>query len=115
MSSHSVSITSNNGEEKKKSQNDVANVTETEKKHLSDFSQLESGAGGLKRSPSGHHLLIPQPSNNPDDPLNWTKYKKHVVLLVISAVSFLPDFGSAVGGVTSVVQSNLMFVVQSQN
>ena len=52
--------------------------------------------------------LSPQPSDDENDPLNWTKRKKMSILLVISAVAFLADYGSSTGAVTSVAQSNLL-------
>ena len=54
--------------------------------------------------------LSPQPSDDANDPLNWTKRKKMSMLLVISAVAFLADYGSSTGAVTSVAQSNLLWV-----
>lgn len=62
----------------------------------------------LKLAQDGHTVLIPQPSDDPRDPLNWTHYKKHMILFVISACSFLPDYGSATGAVTLLVQSKLV-------
>lgn len=59
----------------------------------------------LKLAPDGHTILIPQPSDNPNDPLNWSWWKKHVVLIIISMTAFLPDYGSAVGAVTLIPQS----------
>jgi len=59
----------------------------------------------LKLAPDGHTVLIPQPSDDPHDPLNWTHYKKHLILFVISACSFLPDYGSATGAVTLLIQA----------
>ncbi|KAF2767400.1 MFS transporter [Teratosphaeria nubilosa] len=51
-------------------------------------------------------VLIPQPSSGDrHDPLNWTWAKKHIILLVIAATAFLPDFSSAVGAVTLLPQS----------
>ena len=57
----------------------------------------------------GRTVLIPQPSTDADDPLNWSWTKKHIVLLVISATSFLPDYGSATGAVTLLPQSKYAF------
>lgn len=54
----------------------------------------------LKLAPDGHTVLIPQPSDNPRDPLHWSKYRKHLFLFIISASAFLPDYGRAVGAVT---------------
>ncbi|KXT08942.1 hypothetical protein AC579_9529 [Pseudocercospora musae] len=53
----------------------------------------------------GRTVLIPQPSQDSDDPLNWSWSKKHIVLLVIAAASFLPDYGSATGAVTLIPQA----------
>ncbi|KAJ5669028.1 hypothetical protein N7462_010098 [Penicillium macrosclerotiorum] len=55
---------------------------------------------GLKTTDDGQTILIPQPSDSPNDPLNWTQYRKHVILLIISCTAFLPDYGSATGAVT---------------
>lgn len=53
----------------------------------------------------GRTILIPQPSSDPKDPLNWSWGKKHTILFVIAATAFLPDYGSAVGAVTLIPQS----------
>ncbi|KAK9380336.1 major facilitator superfamily domain-containing protein [Kockiozyma suomiensis] len=58
----------------------------------------------LKLAKDGHTVLIPQPSDDPRDPLNWSWFKKHAVLLTISFIALLPDFGSAVGAVILVAQ-----------
>jgi hypothetical protein len=61
--------------------------------------------GNLKTAKDGHTVLIPQPSDDPRDPLNWSPFKKHVILLIISFAAFLPDYGSAVGAVTLIPQA----------
>ena len=38
----------------------------------------------LKTSSDGRTTLIPQPSDDPNDPLNWSQTKKNVILFVIS-------------------------------
>ena len=63
------------------------------------------GRGNLRLAKDDHTVLIPQPSDDPNDPLNWSDYKKHVVLFVISFAAFLPDYGSAVGAVTLMPQA----------
>jgi hypothetical protein len=60
---------------------------------------------GLKLARDGHTILIPQPSDDANDPLNWSRYKKHVILFIISATAFLPDYGSATGAVTLLPQA----------
>src|ERR1700712_2796553 len=36
-------------------------------------------------------VLIPQPSADRNDPLNWSKTTKHIILFVVAATAFLPD------------------------
>jgi hypothetical protein len=60
---------------------------------------------GLKTAPDGSTILIPQPSDNPEDPLNWDSFTKHAVLGVVIACSFLPDYGSVTGAVTLHLQA----------
>jgi hypothetical protein len=61
--------------------------------------------GNLKTTKDGHTVLIPQPSDDPQDPLNWSPVKKHVILFIISFAAFLPDYGSATGAVTLIPQA----------
>ncbi|KAL1841801.1 hypothetical protein VTJ49DRAFT_6554 [Mycothermus thermophilus] len=62
-------------------------------------------APGLKLAKDGHTVLIPQPSDDVKDPLNWSRFRKHLILFVVSFASFLPDYGSAVGAVTLIPQA----------
>lgn len=64
-----------------------------------------SSESGVKLAEDGRTRLIPQPSDDPEDPLNWTWKRKHVILFVVSLVSLLPDYGSATGAVTLQVQA----------
>ena len=59
----------------------------------------------LKLAKDGRTILIPQPSDDPNDPLNWSWWKKHVTLIVISMTALLPDYGSATGAVTLIPQA----------
>lgn len=65
----------------------------------------ESGEGGYKLTADGHTRLIPQPSDDPNDPLNWSWGQKHLVLFIVAAAAFLPDYGSATGAVTLIPQA----------
>src|SRR5271170_2510918 len=38
----------------------------------------------LKTTKGGATILIPQPSDDPKDHLNWSQFKKNVILMVIS-------------------------------
>jgi hypothetical protein len=52
----------------------------------------------LKHDPSGTILLVPQPSDSPNDPLNWPKWKKELFTLTFA-------FGcGAVGGKQDLTQ-----------
>ena len=64
----------------------------------------ESGEN-VKVAKDGHTRLIPQPSDDPSDPLNWSKRTKHIILFIVSFIAFLPDFGSATGAVTLLPQA----------
>lgn len=75
----------------------------------------EPGGANLKLTKDGHvsteqrriafpHILtplqtvlIPQPSDDPNDPLNWSELKKNLLLLVISLSAFQSDFQTAAG------------------
>lgn len=60
----------------------------------SDESSAESGETkekGRKTAGDGTTVLIPQPSNDPRDPLNWSWLKKHAVLFTLVPGCFLTD------------------------
>ncbi|OAL27593.1 hypothetical protein AYO22_03497 [Fonsecaea multimorphosa] len=86
----------------------VENVTE-----LHEFKNAEGYVidasdpehANLKRARDGHTILLPQPSADPNDPLNWSRFKKHIILIIISMTAFLPDYGSATGAVTLLPQA----------
>ncbi|KAJ6024477.1 hypothetical protein N7540_005274 [Penicillium herquei] len=70
------------------------------------FLDPESGRReGLKVAADGHVVLVPQPSDDPQDPLNWSFNKKHAVLAIVIACSFLPDYGSVTGAATLTLQA----------
>lgn len=45
----------------------------------------ELQTGGLKHGTgkNSHIILAPQPSEDPNDPLNWSQSKKHIILAII--------------------------------
>lgn len=67
---------------------------------------------GLKTTPDGKTVLIPQPSESPNDPLNWSSFRKHLILIIISAAAFLPDYGSATGAVTLIPQATYVLSIR---
>lgn len=59
---------------------------------------LESGElGNVQLAKDGHTVLIPQPTSDPNDPLNWSWRRKHLMLAVVSVTAFLGDYGSGAG------------------
>lgn len=68
--------------------------------------QLGLGDGAkLKLAKDGKTVLIPQPSDDPCDPLNWPAWKKHLTLLVICIAGAMGDYASAVGAITLLPQA----------
>ncbi|KAL1634654.1 hypothetical protein SLS58_010597 [Diplodia intermedia] len=59
-----------------------------------------SVSANVKTTADGNIVLIPQPSDDPDDPLNWSWKKKHLVFGALMLPSFLSDFGITYGAVT---------------
>ena len=50
----------------------------------------------LKKSKKGV-VLIPQPTDDPEDPLNWTALKKAAILLVLGVNAATSDYSAATG------------------
>ena len=71
--------------------------------HLLDARLLHGE--NIQTTPDGKTILIPQPSSDPNDPLHWSKLKKHIILFVISVVGFMPDYVSSIGIVTLLPQT----------
>jgi hypothetical protein len=40
-----------------------------------------------------HDVLVPQPSNNPDDPLNWNPFWKGITMTSMIMTAFIQAFG----------------------
>ncbi|GAA5979068.1 hypothetical protein JCM10908_002794 [Rhodotorula pacifica] len=57
----------------------------------------EEVASRLKRNRRGDKILWPQPSDDPNDPQNWSSRKKNIQLVVLTMASFVPDFCSGLG------------------
>ncbi|KAF2457508.1 major facilitator superfamily domain-containing protein [Lineolata rhizophorae] len=58
---------------------------------------LEKGGVSLRLAKDGHTVLVPQPSDDPNDPLNWSPFKKHMILFIVGLAAFCGDFGSGAG------------------
>lgn len=62
-------------------------------------------AAGLKTSPDGKFVLIPQPSESLDDPLNWSPRKKAVILGILAYIAALADYTGGTAIITVIPQS----------
>lgn len=57
-----------------------------------------------KLAPDGQTILIPQPADDCNDPLNWSWLRKHAILLCVSFGAFAGDFGMSIGIPATVLQ-----------
>jgi hypothetical protein len=80
-----------------------------EEGYILDVDTFREGhrAEDLKLARDGKTVLIPQPSDDPHDPLNWSQLRKNAVLIIVSCCAFLPDYGSATGAVTLLAQAQI--------
>ncbi|KAL6411958.1 hypothetical protein AUP68_04338 [Ilyonectria robusta] len=63
------------------------------------------GDSPLHLAADGHTVLLPQPTEDPSDPLNWPSWKKHAILLTIAWGAFCADFTSAAGSAPILLQA----------
>ena len=54
--------------------------------HLVDNVQSNIETSMLKhgKGKDSHFVLAPQPSEDPNDPLNWTSFEKHFILVILA-------------------------------
>ncbi|KIM88318.1 hypothetical protein PILCRDRAFT_3335 [Piloderma croceum F 1598] len=57
----------------------------------------ETVASKLKLTSDGTKVLWPQPTDDPEDPQNWSDRRKTVQLIVVTLAAFVPDFDSGIG------------------
>ncbi|KIW08474.1 uncharacterized protein PV09_01376 [Verruconis gallopava] len=67
-------------------------VVQKQERSYSDDDSSLSGRGQLKTTADGKTVLIPQPSDDPRDPLNWSWLKKHAVFFSLLPGCFLTDW-----------------------
>ncbi|GAA5829768.1 hypothetical protein JCM11251_007873 [Rhodosporidiobolus azoricus] len=76
----------------------VRSDSEIEKEGGNLLLQVEdAAAAGLKTASDGKTILVPQPSEDPRDPLNWSQLKKHTILLIVALAAFNGDWQSGAG------------------
>lgn len=57
----------------------------------------EAVSSQLKLSSDGQYVLWPQPTDDPDDPQNWSDREKTLQLMIITLAAIVPDFDSGIG------------------
>ncbi|KAG8163464.1 hypothetical protein KVR01_006761 [Diaporthe batatas] len=67
--------------------------------------QADASIQGLKMAKDGKTILLPQPTDSSEDPLNWSWWKKHLVLFTASFGANVSDFTAAAGYAPVLAQS----------
>lgn len=84
---------------------EVDEETEALEGYVVDPTCYENNAAGLKTSDDGRFVLIPQPLDTPDDPLNWSAAKKMWILGAIAYIALLADYTGGSAIITIIPQS----------
>ncbi len=72
--------------------------------YVVDPSRYPDNAAGLKISVDGF-VLIPQPLDTDDDPLNWSPRKKWLTVAIIAYIAALADYTGGTAIITIIPQS----------
>lgn len=75
----------------------VDEISEALNGYVLDPTGYPNNAAGLKTTGDGTKVLIPQPIESKDDPLNWSSRKKTVILVVVTYIAFLADYAGSCG------------------
>lgn len=73
--------------------------------YVVDPSQYPDNAARLKTSPDGRFVLIPQPLDTPNDPLNWPSRKKWFLVAIVAYIALLADYTGGTAIITVIPQS----------
>ena len=73
--------------------------------YVVDPSRYPDNAARLKTSADGRFVLIPQPLDTDDDPLNWSPRKKWVIAAIIAYIAALADYTGGTAIITVIPQS----------
>ena len=91
---------------------EIHEETEALEGYLVDPSRYPDNAARLKTSEDGRFVLIPQPLNTDDDPLNWSPRKKWLIVAIIAYIAALADYTGGTAIITVIPQS--MYVIPYQ-
>lgn len=84
---------------------EVNELQEALEGYVLDPRQYPNNAAGLKTTSDGRYVLIPQPSDSPRDPLNWSSNKKAFMLAAIAYIAALADYTGGTAIITIIPQS----------
>ena len=62
-------------------------------------------AARFKTTADGRVVLIPQPLDSPDDPLNWSRGRKWAMLAIITYIAALADYTGGTAIITVIPQA----------
>ncbi|KAK0301697.1 hypothetical protein LTR82_018162, partial [Friedmanniomyces endolithicus] len=85
---------------------DVNEIQQTLDGYVLHPAQYPDNAAGLKLSNDGKHVLIPQPTDSPKDPLNWSAPKKAITLIIIGYIAALADYTGGTAIIAVIPQSS---------
>ncbi|KAK9774121.1 putative Major facilitator superfamily domain-containing protein [Seiridium cardinale] len=93
---------------------DSPDLQRAEKKTSKRDSSKPAGGPGIKTSHMLHQkvILIPAPSEDPADPLNWTRTRKYVILAVLCFATF-GGFTSSLAGQLEVAPLSKLYSVDT--
>ncbi|KAF7586330.1 hypothetical protein BBP40_009058 [Aspergillus hancockii] len=73
--------------------------------YIVDASRYLDNASRFKTTADGRFVLIPQPLDTPDDPLNWSPGTKWFLVAIISYIALLADYTGGTAIITIIPQS----------
>jgi hypothetical protein len=83
---------------------EIHEETEALEGYVVDPSRYPDNAAGLKISADGF-ILIPQPLDTDDDPLNWSPRRKWLIVAIIAYIAALADYTGGTAIITVIPQS----------
>ena len=89
---------------------EIDEETEALEGYVVDPSRYPDNAARLKTSADGRFVLIPQPLDTEDDPLNWSPKKKMLIAAIIAYIAALADYTGGTAIITIIPQS--LYVIQ---
>lgn len=84
---------------------EVNEVNEALEGYVLDPSKYANGVARSKTTDDGQYVLIPQPLDTSNDPLNWYPRKKALVLTIIAYIASLADYTGGTAILTIIPQS----------